>query len=643
MNTSTDSYLLDNIELVIEAFTELDLSTVLEGVANEPRTMSRALQDAAQLAEKDGNKTRGVALQLMADACSLILSPDKPNNPFGPLCVGVDGRSAMADDSTTSEIDFFARTIDAINHPFLKARVADLVWVTRRPRDVNHALTAIESYTELPLDGSTWFGEQGKCWQRAINLSRGIGSAAGDRLSQIETSVIEALQLTTAQDGFFCCRLADTLLSNGLGRNHSTIVASKLESFAREFDSANNFNSSTSFYNAAATWFDLAGDHEKSTDMTVAKAEALIKEATARASSDRPSHGVAASFLEEAVQVYRSIPRIRRSRHQVDQRIQDVALRINEYGRRALDEIGAVQSPTIDLSESIEQARDAVSGKPLSDALLAFANLHSISVRRIHESAVTSLSRFSLLALIPKVVSSHDGRVIARTPGISGSIPAESDEAEIRAQMVRWHYQPLVSIVVQALILPALDVLTMEHPFRTASFIELARRSPIVPLGREGLFGKALAHGFDRDFATSLHLLSPQIEHMVRYHLKSSGVSTTHLDQEGIETENGLSTLIELPETLEIFGEDLTFEIKALFCDQLGPNLRNNIAHGLLDDQQSVTVDAVYAWWLGLKLVFNTFWNTLSANTVAEGLAYNDEASPTQNEPQHPSGEDHLQ
>ena len=233
--------------------------------------------------------------------------------------------------------------------------------------------------------------------------------------------------------------------------------------------------------------------------------------------------------------------------------------------------------------------------------------------------------------------------MIARTPGISGSIPAESDEAEIRAQMVCWHYQPLVSIVVQALILPALDVLTMEHPFRTASFIELARRSPIVPLGREGLFGKALAYGFDRDFATSLHLLSPQIEHMVRYHLKSAGVSTTHLDQEGIETENGLSTLIELPETLEIFGEDLTFEIRALFCDQLGPNLRNNIAHGLLDDQQSVTVDAVYAWWLGLKLVFNTFWNTLSANTVAEGLAYNDEASPTQNEPQHPSGEDYLQ
>ncbi len=119
----------------------------------------------------------------------------------------------------------------------------------------------------------------------------------------------------------------------------------------------------------------------------------------------------------------------------------------------------------------------------------------------------------------------------------------------------------------------------------------------------------ALFSGYDNDFVTTLHLLVPQIEHMVRYHLKSAGVKTTTLDNRGIETENGLSTLIELPECEKIFGEDLTFEIKALFCDACGPNLRNELAHGLLDDKACQTVYAVYAWWLGLKLVFNTFWN----------------------------------
>ena len=67
-----------------------------------------------------------------------------------------------------------------------------------------------------------------------------------------------------------------------------------------------------------------------------------------------------------------------------------------------------------------------------------------------------------------------------------------------------------------------------------------------------------------------------------------------------------------------IFGDDLTYEIRALLCDQVGPNLRNNIAHGLLNDREAQSVDAVCAWWLGLKLVFNTFWNSLGRETVGE-------------------------
>jgi hypothetical protein len=60
----------------------------------------------------------------------------------------------------------------------------------------------------------------------------------------------------------------------------------------------------------------------------------------------------------------------------------------------------------------------------------------------------------------------------------------------------------------------------------------------------------------------------------------------------------------------------LSFEIKALFCDALGPNLRNELAHGLLDDDSFQSIHAIYAWWMGLRLVFNTFWN---ASRKAEG------------------------
>ena len=79
-----------------------------------------------------------------------------------------------------------------------------------------------------------------------------------------------------------------------------------------------------------------------------------------------------------------------------------------------------------------------------------------------------------------------------------------------------------------------------------------------------------------------------------------------------------MSTLIDQPAVSKIFGDDLVFEIRALFCDQFGPNLRNNVAHGLLDDQQAFSCDAIYAWWLALKMVFNTFWNSLSVDAGNE-------------------------
>ncbi len=171
-----------------------------------------------------------------------------------------------------------------------------------------------------------------------------------------------------------------------------------------------------------------------------------------------------------------------------------------------------------------------------------------------------------------------------------------------------------IDLAVRGYIWPAQEVLLLEHRLQEIDFVNLAKQSPIVPVGRELLFGKALFAGYDRDFVTALHILVPQIEHMVRCHLKQAGVQTANIDGEGIEHEKGLSSLMDLPKAEEIFGEDLSFEIRALFCDPFGPNLRNELAHGLLDVGDGYFFHAIYAWWFGLKLVFNIFWHVTYGN-----------------------------
>jgi hypothetical protein len=73
----------------------------------------------------------------------------------------------------------------------------------------------------------------------------------------------------------------------------------------------------------------------------------------------------------------------------------------------------------------------------------------------------------------------------------------------------------------------------------------------------------------------------------------------TNLDRDGIENENGLSALMALPEAAKVFGDDLAFELEALFCDPL-------------DADACASMYSIYAWWLSLKLVLQAFWNARS-------------------------------
>ena len=605
MPTFHDAYIQDHWQEALDAFKHCEWQTVVDDADNRDYTSISQALDAAHLkADNDGSNSHAIVLGLLAEACSMTLCPNTPKEPFRSMWLP-SGRCATPEDFTESEIDFFVHIIEDIDNPLLKGRLADLVWHRCHKREF--ALTAIDSYRQLPFDADIWFRETQRCWQRAIDLCRILKRSTKDRLDEIESSLVEAIKLATVENNLPAINIANTLKLKRLGKNHSAIIAERLESLGRAFETTGDFFSSEFYYDAAAQWYKDAGDEDKSVDMVVAKAEAFVKDADARISSDKNGYPVAASFLEDAVQVYRSIRKVHRSSHNVEQRIQDLRLLMSEYGQRAQDNMVTVRLAPIDVSKYIEQACNAVSGKPLEEALRVFADIYEVNVEELHESAIKSLSETPMLASIPKIVTSDDGRVVAKPPGIKGSEPSDEDEIAIRAQMNHLYCFYVGGVVVRGLILPALNTLISEHSLAELDLIELSRQSPIVPSGRESLFGKALARGFSHDFATALHLLVPQIEHMVRIRLKDAGAITSHLDQNGIETENGLSSLVALPQMTNIFGEDMTYEIKALFCEPVGPNLRNNVAHGLLDEQEAQSEYAVYAWWLGLKLMFKDF------------------------------------
>ncbi len=613
----------ENTNISLDDFNACGWREALEEARREDySSMWQQLSSRARKATEEGNLEAGKVLWLLADACSMMLKPNSSNKPFAPFIVMDGKRSALPEDFKNEDIEFFSQIIPFIDEPKLCARISDIAWLLSKPRNLRHALSAIDNYRSIEIGTESWIrdGRDGReCWDRAIQLCLMLQAGAGERLKEIESKIVEALKESLPEDGYLANWLADLLSKHHLGVKDNRDIAEKLEALATYFEDSGDLHRARDYLDAASEWYKKSEDAPQSTVMIVRNAKCWVKEAIARQASDNPSNMVAASFYESAIHKYRTIPRALRDQHNVEERIVELRGLMNEARENSLNEMGKITSGSIDISELIENSVKAVKGKELSEALLQFANVYrGARADKIRSFSEEMIRNHPLHSLFAATHMSSDGRVIAKKP--AADLGGENQESVIWPEMVK-HYAMELSLVVQGDIWPALEVIRQEHRLKEADFYSVVKRSPVVPPDRIRLMAKAIFQGFDGDFISALHLLIPQIENLVRYHLKQHGEKTTNIDINGIENENGLSTLMDNSKVEDIFGKDLSFELKAIFCDPFGPNLRNELAHGLIGYEESQNIYSIYAWWLTFRLIFNTFWNANRANQQEEGQA----------------------
>lgn len=590
-------------------------------------TLWTMLSDAARKSMEDDKIVEGKVLWLLAEVCSMALKPASLNLPFEPSIALISGRSTALEDFAEEDIAFFSSIVEEIDDPWLQARVADVVWLLHRPRNPKHALMAIDAYRAIPLSFETFLSGSVTCWDRAVCLTKMLRAGAGDRLKEIADELCSLVKSAVIKEGVFCLKVLDVIERHHLGNDHKQEIAPKMETMAREADADKEHYLARQYFDAASRWFLSAKDKEKAAELVVCSAETFVQEAKARlssGSSGSPSYMVAASFFEDAILKLRHVPRAQRQALQVDERIAKIHAEMTEIGEKAIEEMRLIATPPIDISDITSASMSAVRGKEVIEAFTTFVNFYpGIAKKKVQEAAEEMLKESIVQSLFAGTQMSRDGRVIGKTPASSGSTSGEA----LWAEMVRQHGREL-RFLVHGCIWPALEILRLEHRVTEEAFVTLAANSPIVPPGRVDLFGKALFAGFNNDFVTALHVLVPQIENLVRWHLKSRGIKTTNLDTNGIENENGLSTLAELPEMEQVFGEDFTFEVRALFCDPFGPNLRNEVAHGLLTSDSSQSEYSIYAWWFALRIIFRSL--LYAKRQIESSKASNLENQPTQ-------------
>jgi hypothetical protein len=315
----------------------------------------------------------------------------------------------------------------------------------------------------------------------------------------------------------------------------------------------------------------MANDEEEDRRARLRSAETYVTQAESHVAGTPPSYMLASTFMQKAIEAYRRVGRS-------SDRIQQLHTILLEHQERSTSELRSYSS-SIDITDAVSLAIEQVKGKSPLDALLNLSMIPGPLKRaKIRLQAEENRKKYVLQALFPKVYMNALGRVIARQP---------VDQEE-------------------SLIEPARRQVVSEHNIRIGDLVGLLSNHRLIPPGREMTVARGLHAGLYGDFLVSTHLLIPQLEESVRYFLSQSGVIVSSLDDSGIQEEIDLNrTLCSSTYTEPLSGllnEDLVFELRGLLVERFGANLRNDMAHGLLDHESFYSPSSCYLWWLALHL-----------------------------------------
>ncbi|WP_158621146.1 DUF4209 domain-containing protein [Pseudomonas sp. p106] len=568
----------------------LDLDCLLQTVE---RLDCFSFQTEISRLERDQARWTGAQLECLrfiGAVLTMMLHADRPQEPFGPMFVMGAQRSAIPSDFPRESVRGIEVWATSLKEPELRARFLDVIWI--QGRSFPAAQAAVEAYlaSALKLEDPKDWNSSVKRMERALRLSAGLGKG-GTELRQKVLNEIEAmLHRHKGMDPLYLTlRLTRLLLEFNHGDTRQ--FADYARSAATEAEDALDFWRAKDYLQLEADCHRAAGDIEKQGAALRDSAETLVKEAELAQKRSGRGAMVAASVLSDAVEAMRQAPGGR-------ERAAELHEKLLVLQQESVVEFKPI-STSLDITQLIQNSTAAVRDKTINEAIIAFCHMAkppSVAdlIREVHKQARVAV--FS--SLISSEVLNSRGRVIARAPSLE-----ESDDPKLEGLRWRMFGQARMgrSLAVQATLNPARMEILGAHSQDRLHLLSLIEHSSWIPPNHQESILRALVAGFEGDMLVAGHLIPPQLEALIRHVVESLGGATSMLEPGGVQPERPLGVLLETPEALRAFGADGVFELQDLLIDPLGTNLRNEVAHGLLDDSGMFETDVLYAWWLLLR------------------------------------------
>lgn len=537
--------------------------------------------------------------ELLAFAMNLLIDV-KSYNSESPLLFGCDAGDSRK--ALTARVTARFSEYDSIRQratsPEIKARMSDLIWSFRGKQRV--ALSVCHETILAYLDCCSQIQKSGGTPRALLGrLVRAMRLSAEIQDEELQARVVTQWRAAVAQelrDGGHLLALSSARILKGTKCPMVPALGLLLDSHVEAIDEVSFcMGDEEELCDLAAAWprgnAKLAHVHAaKAADVALQRAKKMLardhqgflsldlaRKAVARTKKSHPAR------LPEALQLLQS----------ANSKIAEDAFVVYSGNKK-------------DVSHYVRTLKEQVAGASSAQAaLLAWVTLPILPSKRAVLTAVKAEPRPDSLPFVTTISWSPDGRS-APEPAMPENAALATDDNP--AVLYHAHARATVQRALGAgvAVKVCLPLMVEEHgaPALRQAVTEVLRKSMVVPNDRKQLVLHGALAALSGDMVTALHFLIPQVEMALRFQLTRRGLAATTPSR--IPGEIQVALLDELLRRMEahaLLPEDIVFNLRGLLAEDAGGNLRNKHSHGLMSTSDYESSEALFLFWIVLKLL----------------------------------------
>lgn len=296
---------------------------------------------------------------------------------------------------------------------------------------------------------------------------------------------------------------------------------------------------------------------------------------------------VKAHFLEKAIKHYKEIGKT--------EKINEMKILVKgtyeEYEKS--NEMSLIRIPIEFPKEEIDNIIEVFISSDVQISLdnIAYSNFFIPKVNVI-EDQVEELSKdFPFHDLVPKILIRDGKKIVATTSKESNKKFNFND-----------NYMRKLNINVELLLKEIFDKLISEFEISTEDFMKKFNRWELLDNKNVPFIEHGISRFLDKDYLSALHILIPQFESTIRRMFSKADYATTSIKKGTTQNEVTFNQFLLRDDVKLALGEDIHKLIQIVMVEQSGFNLRNEIAHGLIEFSKITYSQCVLVIYLFLIL-----------------------------------------